>query len=208
MNGGMRAALLTRVAALSLSVSACCRCEAPGPPEPADSASTAPHGFNASPRIDAVYATLDGVRLRVVPPGSTVRLERFGLPERFSLSGVLFSDGGATYQDQGGADPVRFALDTGTTPTIIGDAAAGALGLLQGTGTGACLGGTSNLYEIDAVTMTGAGGAYRVENAVLCWDEPSLQGPYQAVIGSNLFDQVSVVFDGVQNTLGIVSSGS
>ena len=111
MNGGMRAALLTRVAALSLSVSACCRCEPPGPPEPADSASTAPHGFNASPRIDAV-------------------------------------------------------------------------------------------------TMTGAGGAYRVENAVLCWDEPSLQGPYQAVIGSNLFDQVSVVFDGVQNTLGIISSGS
>lgn len=131
----------------------------------------------------------------------TLTLQRFGLPERFLITGVEFAEGTATYSDGGG---VQFNYDTGTTPTIVGDALANALALQAGAGRASCLGGTNNLYDIDSVTMTGAGGVYRVVNAAVCWRQSSLAGPYQAVIGSNLFDQVTIVFDGVQNTLGIV----
>ena len=131
----------------------------------------------------------------------TLTLERYGTPERHYLSAVVFAQGGATYQDQTGV--VRFLYDTGTTPTIVGNNLATALGLGAATAIGSCLSGNNNRYEIDSITMTGSSGIFRVENAVVCWDQASIFGPYEAVIGSNLFDQVTLVFNGVQNTLGV-----
>jgi hypothetical protein len=122
--------------------------------------------------------------------------------QRYLLDGVVFNAGANT----GGGE---LLYDSGTTVTIIGDPLAGSLGLTAGAGTFDCLTGTSNGYTIDSIVMTGAGGDYTVNNASVCWNDSSIitAGPsgsdVAAVIGSNLFDQLPVLFDGPNATLGI-----
>ena len=52
--------------------------------------------------------------------------------------------------------------------------------------------------------VTGIGGDYTVNNAELCWvQSDALFSGSNAWIGSNLFSQVPILFDGINNTLGI-----
>lgn len=172
----------------------------------------------------------DGFAITFFTPGNAaiptpeiqLSLERFGSTtpslidaasngQRYLLRNVAFAEGAAVLDDDPSAPtPLNFFYDTGTTPTIISMGMANALGL-SGTGTFGCLGLSGNGHVIDSVRMTGAGGTYTVNNASVCVDTSgdlinTFVGPNQevdAVIGSNLFDQVPVLFDGPGNRLGI-----
>jgi len=136
--------------------------------------------------------------------GLHLQLARFGFPERWTLNGLEFRNDGAVVTDHPeAATPSLFLFDTGTTPTIIGDMIAGELGLTPGTGSFNCLGGVANGFTIDEVVVTGVEGTYVVQNPSVCVSEASVTTILTAVIGSNLFDQVPLVFDGPGNTLGI-----
>jgi len=153
-------------------------------------------------------------------PEVVLDLDRFGSTspaldgtqrgEHYLLRNVSFDNNGHTADDQNPLDPLNFFFDTGTTPTIISSNMANRL-MIDLTTPGAfdCLGGTGNGYAIDSITMTGAGGNYVIGNASVCVSDASITtfiAPGQrvdAVIGSNLFDQVPVLFDGPGNTLGI-----
>ena len=172
----------------------------------------------------------DGFAIQFFQPGDAgiptpeiqLTLERFGSTaaaltdsatngQRYLLRNVAFTEGAAVLNDdQSAATPLNFFYDSGTTPTIISMGMANDLGL-TGTGTFGCLGLTGNGYVIDSVKMSGSGGAYTVNNASVCVDTTgnlidTFIGPNRevdAVIGSNLFDQVQVLFDGPGNRLGI-----
>lgn len=139
-------------------------------------------------------------------------LGRFGLPQRFLLRKVAFKNGAGIVDDQDPTvnPPYQFQFDTGTTATIINDRVAGVLGLTAGTGSFDCFQTNDKVgYAIDSITMTGTGGTYTINNPSVCWDESTIgaSAVIDGVIGSNLFDQVELVFDGAGNTLGIVSPG-
>jgi len=80
------------------------------------------------------------------------------------------------------------------------------LGLAAGGSSCDCYGGTNNGYYISSITAMGIDGTYRIENAAICWQESSIVGSniVDAVIGSNLFDQVQIILDGPNNTLGVI----
>jgi hypothetical protein len=149
-------------------------------------------------------------------PDLVLALERFGnlistdgstVGQGYWLRNVIFQDeSNVVADDQSAADPIDFHFDTGTTLTIVNDRMAGLLALLPGAGTFNCFGGTNNGYIIDSVTMIGADGTYRIDNANICWQESEIVGSHivDAVIGSNFFDQVQIVLDGPNNTLGII----
>lgn len=134
-------------------------------------------------------------------------LDRVGVPERYVLPGLSFEHGGASAQPTGGADPGFFLLDTGTTLTIIGDRVAGELGLIGGAGAFNCYDGTANGFTIDQVVMAGTGGSYRIEGVEVCWAQGAIQsaGIFDAVLGSDVLLDVPFVFDGQNNTLGLVA---
>jgi len=149
-------------------------------------------------------------------PDLVLTLERFGSTtstdgatagQSYWLRNMIFQHGtNVAADDPDAADPIDFRLDTGTTLTIINDRVAGLLGLIAGDGSSNCFGGINNGYVIDSVTAMGDDGTYRIENASICWQESVIDGSHivDAVIGSNFFDQVQIVFDGVNNTLGII----
>ncbi len=144
-----------------------------------------------------------------------IELEKFGnlispdgatAGHRYWLRNVVFQNGNNVVADhQNAPNPFDFLFDTGTTLTIVNNRAANSLGLSSGSGTFNCFGGTSNGYVIDSVTMIGSDGSYRINNANICWQESAIESPQivDAVIGSNFFDQVQIIFDGPGDTLGI-----
>ncbi|MBW2182582.1 MAG: hypothetical protein JRF49_01770 [Deltaproteobacteria bacterium] len=148
-------------------------------------------------------------------PDLILQLERFGnlvstdgaTPgQRYWLRNVVFQNGNNVVADhQNAPNPFDFLFDTGTTLTIVNNRTANSLGLSSGSGTFNCFGGTSNGYVIDSVTMIGSDGSYRINNANICWQESAIGNPQivDAVIGSNFFDQVQIIFDGPGDNLGI-----
>lgn len=139
--------------------------------------------------------------------GNTTSTDGSTAGQSYWLRNVIFQQGiNVVADDPYAADPIDFRFDTGTTLTIINDRMAGLLGLTAGAGSFNCFGGANNGYVIDSVTVIGDDGTYRVENANICWQQSAISGAsiVDAVIGSNFFDQVQIVFDGVNNTLGII----
>ena len=130
--------------------------------------------------------------------------------KRFQLPNVDFTNGRRIVTNWAG--DYRYLFDTGSTMTIASDLIAGELGLAQMTSDFDCLGGRDNGFFIDSVTMYGIamhgitmhgiGGAYRVDNASVCWHQDKVKS-VDAVIGSNLFEQVALILDGPNSLLGI-----
>jgi hypothetical protein len=123
--------------------------------------------------------------------------------ERYYLRDVALNLGGAS------ALGTSYDLfwDSGTNVTLVSNAIALALGLDLGTPdfTGIVGGQTLSGFTLDSIIMSGLGGAYTVMNAQIFVD-PSLVpfgGAADAIIGSNLFSQTSLLFNGPGNTLGI-----
>ena len=177
-------------------------------PDLTDPANTGISGFVPLTAVEGPDITFFNMGDNAIPP-SAVQLELapFGTPVRPVLKNVEFRNQGQYVNDN---DPsispsLLYLYDTGTTPTIIGNQIAGLLNLTAGAGTFSCLDGTNNGYTIDGIVMVGQnGGTYTVNNASVCWSQAGLQSSVlSAVIGSNLFDQVPVVFDGVQMLLGV-----
>jgi hypothetical protein len=106
--------------------------------------------------------------------------------------------------DQDLPSPFIFQYDTGTTVTVIGDWLAGQLGLTRNSGTFQVF-NPGDGYVLDEVLMTSPNGVYKISKACVCWDQSRIQAAavIAAVIGSNFFDQVPVLFNGPQNKLGI-----
>jgi hypothetical protein len=122
---------------------------------------------------------------------------------------VSFNEGGLSWASPAGGEisngsGQRFLYDTGTTPTMLRQPLADALGL---TGTpefyvevgGVLLPG----FYLDSITMTGVGGTYTVLNAPVIVTTDLMGGAADAKIGSNLFSQTKLLFDGPAATLGI-----
>jgi hypothetical protein len=148
--------------------------------------------------------------------------------EKYLLNGAVFEHGGNTVQhDPTAVQPFRFWFDTGAPPTIINVRMATALGIdLSTDGSFDCwtvAGKEGNEgYVIDRISLlgsaSGGAGTYTVENASVCVDvrdeelrqmyrdpnDPSVVVKLDAVIGANLFTHVPILFDGVNNTLGII----
>ena len=149
-------------------------------------------------------------------PDLILTLERFGTGfsgdgsttgRLYWLRNVIFQEGiKVVADDRGATDPFDFLFDTGTPMTIINDRMAVLLGLAAGGSSFDCYDGTNNGYYISSITAMGIDGTYRIENAGVCWQESAIVGSniVDAVIGSNLFDQVQIVIDGPNNTLGII----
>ena len=121
----------------------------------------------------------------------------------------MFKDGLNQVTDQG--TNLHFLYDTGTNFTAISSTMAQSLGLTGKPVKFQCTtGGTTTLngYQIDAIQMTGfSGDTYTVTNARICVDtDPApFGGVADARIGSNLFEQVPVLFNGDSNTLMVLS---
>lgn len=148
--------------------------------------------------------------------------------QRYFLQNVTFTEGTNTvYDNQTPTSPVRFMYDTGTTFTVINQAMATALGVAptSPSTTAKCSSlDTANFVTLDSVTVVGMNAAnqlatYRVNNAEVCVDvagtvitthypDPANPtGPaltVDAVVGSNLFDQAEVLWNGPRRTLGIL----
>jgi hypothetical protein len=106
----------------------------------------------------------------------------------------------------------KFLYDTGTTLTVINDKIAAALGLSGVNGSSDCFKGKENQHTIDSVRMTDKSvvDAYTISNASICIKTDAITTTDQddlvdAIIGSNLFNQVQVLFNGPENILGILS---
>jgi hypothetical protein len=126
---------------------------------------------------------------------------------RYLMFGVSFNDGSNSVATPASGDlnvaGTRFLYDTGTTVTMLTAAKATELGL---TGppdfTQEMSGGTIlNGYYVDSITMTGLGGVYTVLDAPVV--VAALLGGVDVRIGSNIFSQVKLLFDGPAATLGI-----
>ena len=121
----------------------------------------------------------------------------------------MFKDGVNQVTDHG--TNLRFLYDTGTNFTSISSTLAQSLGLSGKPSEFQCtISGTTTLngYQIDAIQMTGySGDTYTVTNARICVDaDPApFGGVADARIGSNLFEQVPVLFNGDSNTLMVLS---
>jgi hypothetical protein len=148
-------------------------------------------------------------------PAITLSLEAFGnnpsndpgLGQRFLMYNVSFNEGSVSISTPASGElnlaGTRFLYDTGTTVTMITAAKATELGLTgpadftQPMSDGTELDG----YYVDSITMTGAGGVYTVLNAPVV--VAASLGGSDARIGSNIFSQVKLLFDGPAATLGI-----
>jgi hypothetical protein len=168
-----------------------------------------PYGFCAGCSISGPDITFFLPGAAGIPvPEIVLPLERFGgtglsvdganNAERYLLQNVTFQNGAMSASDSS----FKFFYDSGTNLTIIDDDLKTALGL-PATGSFNCFGGTSNGFNISSVTMTGIGGSYLLNNASLCASDSNVSSGVNAVIGSNFFSQVELLFDGPGNTLGI-----
>ena len=141
-------------------------------------------------------------------PELFLSLGRWGVPARYCLKNVTFTKGALTFSDQNLPANKFFFYDTGTRTTIINGDIAAALGLAPDNGTfDVWASGDKKGYVLDKVVMSGPAGTYTILNAaVACdWDHSHIVswGVISAVIGSNFFDQVPVLFDPTRNRLGL-----
>lgn len=127
---------------------------------------------------------------------------------RYLMKGVSFNKGSLSVSTSVSEDVnvtgKRFEFDTGTTVTMITDAKATALGLdLENPDFSQPMTGTPDLpgFYLDSIIMTGTGGIYTVLNAPVV--STTSLGGVDARIGSNIFSQVKLLFDGPAVTLGI-----
>ena len=150
--------------------------------------------------------------------------------QKYFIRNVAFGHGQEVVTDDQTVDaPLAFFYDTGAPRTLINTELAAALGLQRST-NGRFTGGVEECWEeipgnegyaVDRITLFGAtpgSGAYTIENAVVCVDErttPEIRQMYDdphtgtirrvdAVIGTNLFMYLPILFDGPGNILGIV----
>lgn len=153
-------------------------------------------------------------------PAITLSLRAFGSidpldpgkGQRYYMYNVSFNHGGLSWASpapDSGDIPndslKRFLFDTGTTPTMLRQQVAELLGL---TGPGEFVvtvnGEPCPGYYLDSITMTGQGGyVYTVLNAPVIVTTDAMGGAADVKIGSNLFSQVKLLFDGPNATLGI-----
>lgn len=150
--------------------------------------------------------------------------------QKYFIRNVAFGHGQELVTDDQTVDePLAFFYDTGAPRTLINTELAAALGLQQSSdgrftsGTVECWSDVPGMagYALDRITLfaaTPGNGAYTIENAVVCVDErttPEIRQMYadphtgtirrvDAVIGTNLFMYLPILFDGPGNTLGIV----
>jgi hypothetical protein len=114
-----------------------------------------------------------------------------------SVASNSISDGNTNVQGK------RFLFDTGTTVTELDDDYADDLGLdLSDPPFRTPLGG-SNVpgFYLDSITMSGPEGTFTVTNAPVVVVDLGLS--LTAVIGSNIFSQVKLLWDGPEAKLGI-----
>ncbi len=146
--------------------------------------------------------------------------------DRWQIDPLVLRNNGLSYQSDPGSN-TQFLYDTGTKFTAVSRNIANELGLLVEDPDFIC-NINGNPYEghvIDSVEMQGFVGerqnledTYVVKNARICIedDDPGTPriikspgdhstGDYQAVIGSNLFEQVKVLLDGPRSTLTILT---
>lgn len=122
---------------------------------------------------------------------------------RYYLRGAALNLGGAS------ALGTSFDVfwDTGSPFTRISNAIAATLGLdLQAPEfTGIINGQTLAGFTLDSIVMSGLGGDYTVRNAQIFVDTSATPfgGAADAIFGSNLFMQTSLLFNGPTNRLGI-----
>jgi hypothetical protein len=123
--------------------------------------------------------------------------------QRYYLRDVALNDG--TLNTDGASYDLFW--DSGTNATIIGNAIAAALGLDLGLPdfTGIVGGQTLAGFTLDSIVMSGLGGDYTILNAQVFVDTSAVPfgGAADAIIGSNLFRQTSLLFNGPTNSLGI-----
>ncbi len=148
--------------------------------------------------------------------------------QRHFLQNVTFTKGTANYYDeQTLTNPKRFLFDTGTSFTVISQAMATALGANPASpnaAAGCSSNNTANFVSLDSITIVGMNSSnqlatYRVNNPEVCVDVggtiisthyPDPANPtaparkVDAVIGSNLFDQAEILWDGPHRTVGIL----
>ena len=175
--------------------------------------SRGPYAFLGNAYVEGPDITLYPAMASVgYEPAITLSLQAFGsiasgLGQRYFMYSVSFNEGANSVSTPASGDlnvsGTRFLYDTGTTVTMILASHATALGL---TGppdfTQEMSGGeVYDGYYVDSITMTGAGGVYTALNAPVVV-VPSLGG-IDAVIGSNLFSQTKLLFDGPLATLGV-----
>lgn len=131
-------------------------------------------------------------------------------PPRYLIENMRWQEGCEVADDTTNTDPLplQFLLDTGTAFTAIGNRLANALNL-PATGDRDCFAAGDQLgYHIDKLTVTGTGGTYTINNALVC-RAPSVISTnikgrlVDAVIGANFFSQVEMLLDGPNSTLGL-----
>ena len=130
-----------------------------------------------------------------------------GLGQRYLMYSFSFNEGPASVATPASGDlnvsGTRFLYDTGTTVTMLTAAKATELGLTgppdftQSMSDGSVLNG----YYLDSITMIGAGGTYTVLDAPIV--VAASLGGVDARVGSNLFSQAKLLFDGPAASLGI-----
>jgi hypothetical protein len=176
------------------------------------SLSTATVNFGPDPGIggNEVIAIFEGPEISFFDEGEAPAMElMFSLtripessttPEnrkRYILDSVTFNNGSDSTSGS-------FFYDTGTTVTFINNVIAASLGITSATAQSFDCGFGMGV-EIDSFVLSGPSGDYTVNNAQVCWTQTdgTFAGPFNALIGSNLFSQVPVLFDGINNTLSV-----
>jgi hypothetical protein len=146
------------------------------------------------------------VNVALAPFGNTGT----GLGQRYWMYDVGFHEGSASVVSPSSGNlngtSRRFLYDTGTDVTILRTPLATSLGLSLGspdfTYDVAGLGLLPGFY-LDSITMTGVGGTYTLLDAPVLVTSSLLGGAEDAIIGSNLFNQTTLLFDGPGARLGI-----
>ncbi len=141
------------------------------------------------------------LQLEALPVGVLERASGADLERLHWLRNVEFANDGKTVTDQQQA--FDFFYDTTAPLTTINQRMADSLGLSTMDASFSCLGGENNGYVLSSVTMFGAEGFYRIENASVCL-QPDAVTYGDGLIGSNFFDQVQILLDGPAETLGII----
>lgn len=123
--------------------------------------------------------------------------------QRYLIRDVTFNE--AALRTDGASN--RLLYDTGTNVTLLSAAMAQELGLNLVTPdfVGEVGGVPLKGYTLDSIVLSGVGGEYTVNNARIFVDESATPfgGAADGIIGSNLFRQTSLLFDGIGNRLGI-----
>lgn len=171
--------------------------------------------FYQTPNSSPGYTPAIQVALGRYYQSGTVNGETFG--QTYLMDNVKFTEGANLIASPASGDPYgtafdgkRFLYDTATDVTMLRDTTlAAALGLINPefyTNVGG-----SNLpgFYLDSLTMTGINGdTYTVLDVPVVVAGADMIGVYDAIIGSNVFSQTQLLFDGPDNLLGIGVSGT